>query len=296
MGYAMTRADEQTAGSIISPCEASSVVGIKPTVGLVSRSAVVPISPQQDTLGPMGRTVEDAAAMLSAMAGRDPHDSKTDGIPFDCIPDYQAASHRRDVSQYRIGIPRQTFDKVSQPILDAFEDVVEKLRTQGATIVDCEYAGQARYRTMTSDQKCAFLTSEFKPALAAYFSSLTTNPHDITDLAAIVSFTRATPAEEFPARPIEFFEQSLAIADDAEALREAAEVRTYLGSEGGVPGALDTYKLDALLFPTEAWTTNYLAAAGGSPQIAIPLGFLPADFPVEMNDTGTLVSRGPNIP
>ena len=291
------RLTAQTSGSIISPSNASGVVGIKPTVGLTSRTSVIPISPEMDTLGPMARNVEDAAAMLSAMAGRDPKDSKTALIPFDSTPDYRAMCRRAaGPAKYKLGVPRHTFDDVPAPILAAFETLVAKLQAQGVTVVDCEFSGLATYLAMTADDRCDFMAGQFAPALAAYCSSLATNPHGITGLAAAVEYTRATEAEECAARPVDRFEQSLAVAGATAAYAAAVETRAFLAGEGGIQATLDADALDALLLPTEAYAANYLAGVGGNPQVAVPLGYLPDGFEVARNDTGRLVAKGPNVP
>ena len=249
-----------------------------------------------DTLGPMARTVEDAAAMLSVMAGRDSRDGKTALIPFDTIPDYRSACRDTGLASCTIGVPRHTLDEVPTPILASFEALLDQLRAHGISVVDCEFAGLAACRAMTSDQKCDFMAGQFVPALAEYFAVLATNPHDITSLAAAAAFTRATEAEEFPTRPIDRFERALAVTGGSAEFRAAAETQAYLGGEGGIQGALDTFALDAIIVPTAALDTNYLAGAGGNPQVAVPLGYLPADSAVERNATGRLVDLGPHAP
>lgn len=138
LGLAFASPGTETLGSILSPSSQNNVVGIKPTVGLTSRSLVVPISEHQDTVGPIARSVSDAAYLLSIIAGKDKSDNYTSSQPWEIPPDYTLALNLSSLSGARIGIPRNaiTPDNTSQPILDAFETAIEVLRNAGALIVD----------------------------------------------------------------------------------------------------------------------------------------------------------------
>jgi Asp-tRNA(Asn)/Glu-tRNA(Gln) amidotransferase A subunit family amidase len=141
---------DQTSGSILSPSENNNIVGIKPTVGLTSRYMVIPISQRQDTIGPMARTVKDAAMILQAIAGPDKNDNYTLASPFGSHPpNYVAACKLSGLKGKRIGIPRNvinTLDASSEPIVSAFEAAVSVISQAGATIVDdANFTGYDEY-------------------------------------------------------------------------------------------------------------------------------------------------------
>ncbi|OAA62721.1 Amidase [Niveomyces insectorum RCEF 264] len=207
MGFCVLAVGTETSGSIISPSTQNGIVGLKPTTGLVSRDAVVPISPVQDTPGPMARTVADAAAMLTVMAGRDPHDPKTNEIPFAVVPDYRAAATTGSVgggggangSAFRVGIPRNLLRKLPRRVLAAFEDrVVAPLRDQhGVVVVDCACPGLVRFLALSPAQQTDYMAGEFHDALPQYLATLAANPQGIDSLAALCAFLKATPGEEY---------------------------------------------------------------------------------------------------
>lgn len=138
IGLALAALGTETEGSILSPSSQNNLVGIKPTVGLTSRFLVIPISEHQDTIGPMARSVSDAAYILSVIAGKDQYDNYTAAQPWDTPPDYTRSLNFSSLCGARIGIPRNaiTPDETSQPILDAFEAAIQVIKHAGATIVD----------------------------------------------------------------------------------------------------------------------------------------------------------------
>src|SRR4051794_26694731 len=140
IGLALGSLGTETYGSILSPASQNNLVGIKPTVGLTSRSLVVPISEHQDTVGPMARTVKDAAYLLHAIAGKDPYDNYTSAIPFKTIPDYVAACKISALKGKRLGVPRNvialTNDATAAPIIPAFNAALKVLEAAGANIVE----------------------------------------------------------------------------------------------------------------------------------------------------------------
>ena len=122
----------------MSPSSVNNLVGIKPSVGLTSRALVIPISERQDTVGPMARTVKDAAYLLQAIAGKDPNDNYTSAIPYDPLPDYVAACNFSSLKGKRIGIPRNVIypEPGDGPVLAAFEAAINIVRKAGATVID----------------------------------------------------------------------------------------------------------------------------------------------------------------
>lgn len=149
----------------------------------------------------MARTVVDAAAMLSVIAGRDEHDSKTANIPFAAIPDYRAASMAPlpPPGKLRLGIPRNALADVELPVLEAFEGlVVTPLRAQqGVVIVDCVFAGLDRFEALPTAGYMSYMAGEFHDALPAYLAGLVKNPQHIDSLEALCAFTKETAGEEY---------------------------------------------------------------------------------------------------
>lgn len=286
----------QTSGSIISPASRNNIVGIKTTTGLVSRTSVIPISHEQDTVGPMARNLPDAAVMLSVIAGKDEGDSKTNLIPFETIPDYRGACEQTDISNFRVGVPRNSVNRVeSEAILESFWDAVDQLRTQVAGVVEFDFPGQATFDDLSPEETVDAIAGDFKVAIADYLGKLANNPDKLQVIEDICKFVKSTEGEEYPDRNIARLEQAASrMAGSAEYVA-AQEVRAYLAGDGGIKGALDEHSLDAIIVPSKA-PANYFAACGAFPQITIPLGYQTADLEAKYNDTGNLVGEGPNIP
>lgn len=286
----------QTSGSIISPADRNSIVGIKTTTGLVSRSSVIPISQEQDTVGPMARTVKDAATMLRVIAGKDEDDTKTNLIPFEHVPDYPKACEQTDISGFRIGVPRNSVDKVeSDGILKTFWGVIDLLRAQVAEVIEFDFPGQAMFDDLSSEDKLNAMAGDFNVAISDYLRRLTNNPHNLQTIEDICSFVKSTEGEEYPERNIERLEQAASILATSVKHNAAKGVREYLAGDGGIKGALSEFSLDAIVVPSKA-PANFFASCGGFPQITVPLGYQTADLEVKYNDTGNLVDEGPNTP
>lgn len=288
----------QTSGSIICPADRNNVVGIKPTVGLVSRNAVLPLSPSQDTVGPLARTLRDAAAMLTVMAGPDDDDKRTGDIPFTAIPDYVNSARERDLSGTRIGIPRDALDDVPTDVMEAFDRAIAQLGKLGVETVDLDLSCASRYRELEKSRALFnSLCPEFNVATTEYLSALVMNPHNIKNMQDIIDFTKREPAEEYPKRDIHWFEASKCLDYSSPEYAEGLKDSAIFAGEQGIMGALDGYgRLDALLAPSCAELPNYAAARGGFPIVSVPLGYRPYGTPAEWNDTGNLVTNGPNMP
>ncbi|KAJ9644015.1 hypothetical protein H2201_006654 [Coniosporium apollinis] len=301
LGLALASLGTETSGSILSPSNRNNVVGIKPTVGLTSRNLVIPISEHQDTIGPMARSVKDAAYVLQAIAGVDPNDNYTLAIPNNgSIPDYVAACNFSSLRGARIGIPANVIELFTEgttrwaPELDAFYASVEVLRNAGATIIeDANYTAFAEYQNSTTGIEV--LNADFLVNLAQYFASLTYNPYNITNLAELNNWTKAFPLEEWPDRNTEIFDDALAQGWDntTPEFWAAYQQNLYFGGEGGVLGALERDDLDAVVLPTSF--SAGIPALVGSPVITVPMGFYPANTTVRRT-ARNLVSIGPNVP
>lgn len=305
IGLAMASLGTETSGSILGPSAQNNLVGIKPTVGLTSRALVIPISEHQDTVGPMARSVSDAAYVLSIIAGKDENDNYTLSQPWDTPPDYSKALDFGGLRGARIGIPRNALsgNQYYKPVSDAFEDAVTVLRRAGATII--ENANFSAYEEIQTVLRGPFYNSsvilqvlgaDFVSDLAKYFSELTFNPNNIKNLEDMRCFTRSSPLEEYPQRDTGVWDEALSLGYNNTDSRfwEAYKHTSYLGGEGSITGALEAHDLDALILPT-----NYAyiyAAFGGLPVVTVPLGFYPDNFPVVKSQHWGLVEAGPNIP
>ncbi|KAF2834289.1 amidase [Patellaria atrata CBS 101060] len=302
LGLALASLGTETSGSILSPSNRNNVVGIKPTVGLTSRSLVIPISEHQDTVGPMARTVKDAAYILHAIAGVDPRDNYTSAIPNNgTIPYYPSFCNFSALSGVRLGVPSNVIEiymssaaNPSNPEVEAFYDSLEILKAAGATIVEnANYTAFQEYRDSNSSN---VIYADFINNLKQYLDQLTSNPNNITDLESLNEWTKGFPLEEYPDRNTDIWETSLSLGwnNTAPEFWEQYQQNLYFGGEGGVLGALDRDNLDAIILPT-----SYAAgvpALVGAPVITVPLGFYSFDAEVVMNRRGDLVATGPQVP
>jgi amidase len=303
LGLALAALGSETDGSIISPSDASNLVGIKPTVGLTSRHLVIPISEHQDTVGPMARTVKDAAYVLNAIAGPDPADNYTSAIPYPDIPDYVAACNFSALQGVRIGIPRNVFDSPSirnssyAPILSTFDSyALPILKAGGATIVDnTNWTG---YEIEPANRTSIVLDTDFLTNLPQYLDLLTSNPQNITSVATLRNFTQSFPLEDYPDRDTAVWDEALNTSfpqsNTDPAFWAAYTLGLNLAGPQGITGALANYSLDALILPT--YFASHFPAILGSPVVTVPMGSYPAGAEVTQNSRGDLNATGPGIP
>ncbi|KAL8952820.1 MAG: hypothetical protein Q9222_001292 [Ikaeria aurantiellina] len=289
----------ETSGSIVNPAERSNVVGIKPTLGLTSRDMVIPISLRQDTVGPIGRTVKDAAYMLSAIAGKDTHDNSTSTQPYDVPPDYVRSCNHLGLKGARVGVPRNGIDYyvdgTTKPVMAAFEQALQTVRDAGARVIE-----EANFSSFDAPafarNSSIVLDTDFVAGLADYLSMLSVNPNNVHGLSDIASFTKLHPREEYPDRDTYVWDRQLSrnVTNSSPESWAAYRANLLMGGEHGVIGALDRHKLDALIMPTFA--SFHLPAIAGLPIVSVPLGFYPAQTPLTMNLKRSMVSVAPNIP
>lgn len=290
----------ETNGSVVCPSSANGVVGIKPTVGLVSRFGIVPISHSQDTAGPMARTVTDAVLLLDAMIGPDPRDPAT-GIAEGL--DWRLAEHLRadGLEGARIGVVRSAAGFHSE--VDALLDrAVQDLRAGGAEIVDdLEFAPPEGFWDATYE----VLLYEFKHDLEAYFAGLPSEDLNGLTLAAAIERNRTLADAEMP-----WFGQEIFVKSEArgplsdEAYREALALVQRATREDGIDALLAEHGLDALIAPTgsPAWTIDLVngdhfiggsstyPAVSGYPSITVPMGFVHG-LPVGLSIFGARLSE-----
>ncbi|KAE9365213.1 glutamyl-tRNA amidotransferase subunit A [Stipitochalara longipes BDJ] len=301
IGLAFASLGTETDGSIVSPSSMNNLVGIKPTVGLTSRSLVIPISEHQDTVGPMARSVSDAAYILSIIAGKDEKDNYTSAQPWDTPPDYTHALNFSSLRGARIGIPRNGFTQSppNRPLFDAFDTAIQVMKNAGAIIID--NANFSAWQQNVADDDATtgngtiVLDADFVSNLAGYLSQLTSNPNNIKSLSDEANFTHHTTLEEYPNRDTGVWDQALSLGYNNSDSRfwKAYQYSLYLGGEGGVLGALKAYNLDALILPTDF--SSGLPARAGLPIVTVPMGFYPSNTTVVESRRG-LVGIGPNIP
>jgi len=274
----------ETDGSIVSPASLNGVVGIKPTVGLTSRAGVVPISHNQDTVGPHGRTVADAAALLGALTGVDPRDPATAASAGKSFADYTQFLSPDGLRGARIGVARRTFTGYSDATDRVFEENIAALRDAGAIVVDPADIPTAD--TLTTDpSETTVLVFDFKRDLNAYLATRTGIP--ARTLSDVIAFNRANADKEMP-----FFLQELLEMAEADETSEADYLAALarcrqLGGADGIDAVMDQFDLDALVAPTSspAWPTDLVngdhflggssspAAIAGYPIVQVPAGF-----------------------
>jgi amidase len=222
----------ETDGSIICPSSVAGLVGIKPTVGLVSRSGIIPISHSQDTAGPMARTVADAAALLTVIAGADEDDSGERGEDPTRAGRLQQSSCSADALRgARIGVLRKAMGY--QPDVDAaMERAIAAMRAAGATVVDADIPTAGKW----DDAENTTLMYEFKPDLEAY---LARSDAPVRTLAGLIEFDKQHAAEEMPYFGQELFEQALAKGPLTDrAYRDARDKARRLAGREGIDAAL----------------------------------------------------------
>jgi amidase len=274
----------ETDGSIVSPSNNNSLVGIKPTVGLLSRSGIVPISHTQDTAGPMTRTVADAAVLLAAMAGADPDDAAT---RRSTAKDYSSSLDANGLRGARIGVMREKYFGSSVAADRIAEDAIAAMKAQGAVIVD-----PANMPTVDKfgDGEFDVMLYEFKADLNKYLMWLgpASPVHTLKD---VIAFNNAHKDEEMP-----YFGQELMEQAEKKGPLTSAKYKTTLARNRqltrqlGIDGVMTSHRLDALVAPTggPAWLIDHVngdsfgsggaapssvAAVAGYPHITVPAGY-----------------------
>ncbi|MGH2485014.1 MAG: amidase, partial [Ktedonobacterales bacterium] len=294
----------ETDGSILSPASVNGVVGIKPTVGLTSRAGVVPIAHSQDTVGPFGRTVADAAALLSVIAGADPRDPATQASAGRAQPDYTRFLDAGALRGARLGIPREVYFGYSDKTDAVIEAAIEALRAAGAVIVDPANIPTAK-QMGASESELTVLLFEIKADMAAYLATrVGANPP--RSLADLIAFNEAHAGEEMPFFGQEHFLQAREKGglDDAGYLAALAENQRLARAEG-IDAVIAEHQLDALVMPTgsPAWKIDHIngdhhgsdassqpAALAGYPAISVPAGEVHG-LPVGLTFMGTAFSE-----
>jgi amidase len=271
----------ETDGSIVCPASVNGIVGIKPTVGLVSRSGIIPISASQDTAGPLARTVADAAALLNVLASYDPDDPATLPLKDHAPPDYRLALRRDSLKGVRVGVLRE-YAGFQEDVDAHFEDALAALRALGAVIVDpVSIATKGQFDA----DETTVLQYEFKDGLNRYLS--TRRGSGPEDLAGVIAFNSAHRAQEMP-----WFGQDTFLASQRRGpltdqdYIDAHERARRLAGPQGIDATLAKDHLAVLVAPTQgpAWLTDLIdghhsggasissaPAVAGYPHITVPM-------------------------
>ncbi len=273
----------ETDGSIVCPSSSNGLAGIKPTVGLVSRAGIVPISHSQDTAGPMARTVLDAAILLGALTGADPDDEATSATAGRAQTDYAQYCDPAGLKGARIGVARKYFG-FNDAVDALMEESLDAIRKQGAMLVD-----PADIETFGKfdDTELLVFMYELKADLNAYLARLSGSP--VRTLNDVIEFNERNRAKEMP-----YFGQDLFVKAEAkgpltdkEYLDALAKNRQLTRTEG-IDALMDKHRLDAIVAPTggPAWLTDLVngdhvaggssnaAAVAGYPNINVTAGFI----------------------
>jgi amidase len=291
----------ETNGSIVCPSSVSGVVGLKPTVGLVGRSGIIPISHTQDTAGPMVRTVADAATMLTALVGPDPRDAMSQASARFAGTDYTSFLDAGALQGARIGVERSYFGQ-DRHRDDLMEQAIVDMAAAGASIVDPATLDNRRQYNAPAYQLMLY---EFKAGLRAYLS--TVSPQlGMRSLEDVIAFNEANADREMP-----YFGQEILIAanemgplTDPEYL-DFKETARRLSQEEGIDRLMEEHQLDAIVAPTTraAWKTDLInggmsslgssspAAISGYPSITVPMGSVHG-LPIGMLFFGRAWSEG----
>jgi amidase len=324
--FAVLAFGSETDGSIVCPSNANGLVGIKPTVGLTSRAGVVPISHTQDTVGPLARTVADAAAALGVIQSQtyDGRDPATGSVPLGWkgrtrptnIPtDYTQFLNAKGLQGARLGLTRAGlggFDPLvptPQPVLDAFEEAVEALTAAGATVIDLDAAG---FTFPSAGGESLVLDYDFRNDVKAYFATRVGVPVAGGTLQSAIDFNNAHDGVEMPFFNQDVFEQAQSLAPGPDDPQPVFNGMTYnqaldidrLAGVNGIDAALSRFNLDAVVSATDnpAWATDLLygdhfifgtsglAAPPGYPIVQVPAGMV-FGVPLGISFFGTAFSE-----
>lgn len=277
----------ETNGSIVCPSNNNGIVGLKPTVGLISRSGIIPISFTQDTPGPMGRTVEDVALTLGALTGIDSSDSKTFASQGKYLTDYTRFLKKDGLKCKRIGLFKKAMG-FSDRVDTLMNKAVEFLKANGAEVIEIEFPKVANFE----DASFQVLLYEFKDGLNKYLAGSGTDS-PVKNLKELIEFNKSDSIE------LRYFDQKLLEQAEKKGDLNSADYKKDLATmtkatrEDGIDKVMNTYKIDAIIAPTgsPAWKTDLvlgdhfvggsssLAAISGYPAITVPMGIID-DLPV----------------
>lgn len=273
----------ETDGSIVSPASISCLVGIKPTVGLLSRSGIIPISATQDTAGPMTRTVKDAAIFLGVLAGVDTKDAATIESKGKALKDYTTGFNKNYLAGKRIGIEASFFKGNNEDVIALYRSTIELLRKQGAIIIEVELMKEIN--EAVGNTEFDILKYEFKDGLNKYLSTANAK---VKTLEEVIAFNNKNQATAMP-----YFKQETLISSNKKDSLESTEYKNVLAqslkSRAIISNMLKENKLAAICGVTNGlaacidtvngdYDTGFSfstpAAISGYPHITVPMGFI----------------------
>jgi amidase len=279
-GLASAALGTETNGSIVCPASVNGVVGFKPTVGLVSRAGVIPISVSQDTVGPITRTVGDAARVLSVIAGPDANDPATKNIPQGTSLDFEAPLANATLKGKRLGVV-VGFD-FGTDVMNVFNAAIAKMQAAGAVVVNPVSLDTSSWER----NELTVLLTEFKVGINAYLAAHPVPGQPMT-LADLIAFDQAHASTVMPYFGQELFTQAQATNGLTDPTYVMAKQSAQMATRGGIDKALSAANLDALVSPTfdPAWVIAYKtgdpstlhgsegpAAVAGYPHLTMPMG------------------------
>ncbi len=289
----------ETDGSILCPASVCGIVGLKPTLGIVSRSGVIPIAHSQDTAGPMTRTVEDAAILLTVLRGYDNNDSVTTASAKKNLPPYTNFLVKDGLRKMRIGVARDYWGK--NPDVDGvMNNALDAMKNAGAIMVDVKFPTLSKF----GDVEFEVLLYEFKADLEKY---LVERNAPYKTLADLIKFNEENAAKEMPYFKQEIFELAAKKGNlQTRAYRLALQKSKSLSQAQGIDAVMNQNKLDAIVAPSNSpvWTTDLvngdcgssyvssssLAAIAGYPNITVPAGFI-KELPIGISFFGRAFSE-----
>lgn len=276
----------ETDGSILNPSNQNSLVGIKPTVGLVSRDGIIPIAHSQDTAGPMARSVTDAAILLGAITGVEPSDPATNASKGKFYTDYTQFLDPNGLKGARIGIPRFYYQFLSPEEDSLVEAAIKKIGSLEAEIIDSTPIATAQ--ELESDG-IDVLIYEFKHDLNAYLASLGPNA-PVHSLKDIIAFNNAHPEQALKYGQ-DILEQSEATSGTLTEAQyfQARATDLLLAKTNGIDAVMAQFQLDALLFPEDYGAD--IGARAGYPSVIVPAGYTKSGSPVGITFLGTAFSE-----
>jgi amidase len=288
----------ETDGSVVSPSSVNGLVGIKPTVGLWSRSGIIPISATQDTAGPMTRTVKDAAILLAALAGVDAHDAVTKQSKGRAQKDYTKFLDINGLKGKRLGIEKSFLKGGNPDVVALLNKTIAVLKEQGATVVEVELL---KLTTPLGASELSVLEFEFKDGLNNYLATANAKVKSLKD---VIEFNKQNEATVMP-----YFKQEILINSNKKAGLDSKEYKAALAKSTGARKVIDEllklYKLDALCGPTNGlaccidlingdydtgFSLSSPAAMAGYPHITVPMGFV-HDLPLGFSFFSTAYSE-----
>jgi len=274
----------ETDGSVVCPSSANSLVGIKPTIGLVSRAGIIPIAHSQDTAGPMARTVTDAAILLAALSGIDPRDEATNASRGKAVTDYKEFLNKDGLRGMRLGVARKHFG-FNERVDKLMDDLLAEMKRLGAVLVDpADVPTTGKF----DDSEFEVLLYEFKADLNTYLAGLGPQA-PVRSLKDVIAFNEKNRDREMP-----YFGQDIMIKAEAKgpltskAYLAALRKNHLLTRTQGIDAVMKQHQLDALIAPTGGppWPTDWIngdhftggyssaSAIAGYPHITVPAGYV----------------------